>query len=84
MPLYPVINKNTGETKELSMTIAEWEKWKEENFKDGWDRDWSCGCASAAESGFWQDKLSKSHPSWNEILKKAKKSGGMNAKMDTL
>ena len=34
MPLYPVVNKNTGETKELSMTIAQWEEWKEENFKN--------------------------------------------------
>jgi hypothetical protein len=84
MPTYPVINKNTGETKELSMTISEWEKWKEENFKDGWDRDWSQGCASACEVGEWKDKLSKSHPSFNEVLKKAKKAGGMNSKIDTL
>jgi len=84
MPLYPVINKNTGETKELSMTISEWEKWKEENFKDGWDRNWSEGCASACEVGEFKDKLRTKHPSWNEVLKKAKKSGGMNAKMDTL
>jgi hypothetical protein len=84
MPLYPVINKNTGETKELSMTISEWEKWKEENFKDGWDRHWICGCASLGEVGEWKDVLNKKHPSFNEVLKKAKKSGGMNSKMDTL
>jgi len=84
MPLYPVINKNTGETKELSMTISEWEKWKEENFKDGWDRNWICGCASLGESGEWKDVLNRKHPSFNEVLKKAKKAGGMNAKMDTL
>jgi hypothetical protein len=84
MPLYPVVNKNTGETKELSMTIAQWEEWKEENFKNGWDRDWSQGCASAAEVGEWKDKLNKSHPSWNEVLGKAKKAGGMNSKVDIL
>ena len=84
MPTYPIINKNTGETKELIMSISEWEKWKDENFKDGWDRDWSEGCAGIGEVGEFQDKLKKSHPSWNEVLKKAKKAGGMNSKMETL
>lgn len=83
MPTYPIINKNTGETKELSMTISEWELWKEENFKDGWDRDWSQGCANSGECGELIDKLHKSHPSWNEVLKKVKKSGGSKSKMDT-
>jgi len=71
LPIYPVINKATGETQELEMTISDWEKWKSENFKNGWDRDWSQGCASPGEAGFWQDKLSSNHPSWNEVLKKA-------------
>jgi hypothetical protein len=82
MPLYPVINKNTGETKELSMTIAEWEKWKEEN--PDFQRNWEMGCASLGEVGEWKDVLNRKHPSFNEVLKKVKKSGGMNAKMDTL
>ena len=82
MPLYPVINKNTGETKELSMTIAEWEKWKEEN--PDFQRNWEMGCASLGEVGEWKDRLNKSHPSFNEVLKKVKKSGGINSKMDTL
>lgn len=82
MPLYPVINKNTGETKELSMTIAEWEKWKEEN--PDFQRNWEMGCAYLGESGEWKDRLNKAHPSWNSVLQKSKKSGGMNSKMDTL
>lgn len=84
MPLYPVINKNTGETQELKMTIAEWGDWKKENFPDGWDRDWSQGCASAGQAGEWKDSLRKSHPSWNEILKKTKKSAGMGNRVETL
>lgn len=73
MPIYPVINKNTGETKELEMSISSWEKWKEENFKNGWDRDWSQGCASSQEVGDWQNKLISKHPSWNQVLENASK-----------
>jgi hypothetical protein len=36
------------------------------------------------EVGEWKDVLNKKHPSFNHILKKAKKAGGMNSKMDTL
>ena len=43
MPTYPVINKTTGETQELRMTVAEYEKWKTNN-PDG-DKDWSQGIA---------------------------------------
>jgi hypothetical protein len=82
MPIYPIINTETGEQKEVSMSISEWEEFKEENIL--WVRDWSQGCASFGEHGEWKDKLQKSHPSWNSILQKAKKSGGMNARMETL
>jgi hypothetical protein len=82
MPLYPVINKNTGETKELNITMSEWEVFKEEN--PDWSRHWEMGCASLGEVGEWKDVLNKKHPSFNEVLKKAKKAGGINSKMDTL
>ena len=82
MPLYPVINKNTGETKELNITMSEWEVFKEEN--PDWSRHWDMGCASLGEVGEWKDVLNKKPPSFNHILKKAKKAGGMNSKMDTL
>jgi hypothetical protein len=83
MPTYPIIHKETGEQKEVSMSITEWEKFKEHNSE--WIRDWPQGCASLGENGDWKDKLAKSHPSWNEVLKKSKKSGGMNAsRMETL
>ncbi len=31
MPTYPVINLKTKETKELSMTMLEYDKWKKDN-----------------------------------------------------
>ena len=37
MPTYPVINKNTGETQELRMSVAEYEQWKTDN--PDWDKD---------------------------------------------
>jgi DNA-binding transcriptional regulator PaaX len=81
MPLYPVINKNTGETKELSMTISEWEIFKEENPE--WQRNWEMGVANIGEIGEMNDKLRTRHPSWGDVLKKVKKSGGSKSKMDT-
>ena len=40
MPTYPVINKVTGEQKQVTMTVPEWDQWKEDN--PDWHRDWSC------------------------------------------
>tara|TARA_B100000287_G_C20194087_1_gene607396 strand:- start:213 stop:566 length:354 start_codon:yes stop_codon:yes gene_type:complete len=39
MPVYPVINHKTGERKDLNLTIANYQKWREEN--PDWDRDWT-------------------------------------------
>ena len=41
MPSYPVKNLKTGETKELSMTVQEYEDFRKEN--PDWDKDWSQG-----------------------------------------
>ena len=58
MPTYPVINKTTGETKELSMTVSEYEQWKIDN--PDWDKDWSAGVASSiSEVGAWRNKVPK-------------------------
>jgi hypothetical protein len=85
MPIYPIINKDTGEQKEITLSLDEWETFKKEN--PMWSRDWSdpSTAPNSAEVGEWKDKLNKSHPSWNEILRKSKKAGGMNAsRMETL
>lgn len=75
MPTYPIVNKITGEQKEITMSISDWDKWKEKN-KD-WKRDWSdpTTAPNSCEAGEWKDKLSKRYPGWNEVLKSAKKAG---------
>jgi len=78
MPTYPVKHKETGETKELFMTMLEYEKWKEENPK--WNKDWSQGCAGIGEVGDWRNKLTSKHPSWNEVLGRAQKMPGSTVK----
>jgi hypothetical protein len=71
MPTYPVINKESGEKKELSMTMKAYDEWKEAN--PDWDRDWQAGVAGVGEIGEVYDKLKKSHPGWNDVLYKASK-----------
>ena len=41
MPIYNVVNKETGEKQEFQMSISSYEKWREEN--PDWDKDWSAG-----------------------------------------
>jgi hypothetical protein len=78
MPTYPLIHKETGEKKELSMTMLEYVKWKEQNPE--WDKDWSAGVAGVGEVGEWKDKLKKSHPGWNDVLHRVKKMPASNIK----
>jgi len=74
MPTYPVVNKETGEKKELSMSMVAYDEWRKEN--PNWDKDWSEGCAGLGEVGEWRDKLITKNPSWNDVLYKASKSPG--------
>ena len=69
MPTYPVINKVTGEQKDIHMTVTQWTKWSEEN--PDWQRDWSdpSTCPASGEVGDWRDKMSKTHPGWTDIMK---------------
>lgn len=80
MATYPVINKETGEQKEVTMSVHDWDKWKAENPE--WDRDWSdpSTCPSAGEVGEWRDKLIKKNPGWNDVLAKAAKAPGSRVK----
>jgi hypothetical protein len=84
LPTYPIINQETKEQKEITLSIDEWEEFKKEN--SFWIRDWSDPktAPNTAEVGEWKDKLNKSHPSWNSVLNKAKKAGGMNSRVETL
>ena len=69
MPTYPVVNQKTGDKKELSMTMAEYSTWRDEN--PDWDKDWNAGVANLGEVGEIYDKLKKTHPGWNDVLHKA-------------
>ena len=78
MATYPVRNKETGETKEVIMSVHAWDKWKEDN--PDWSRDFSdpSTCPGVGEVGEWKDKLVRSKPGWNEVLDRASRQPGAN------
>ncbi len=78
MATYPVKNTKTGETKEVIMSVHDWDKWKEDNPE--WTRDFSdpSTCPGVGEVGEWKDKLVKSKPGWNEVLDRASRQPGAN------
>ena len=78
MPTYPVKNLETGEKKELSMTISQYEEWRKEN--PNWDKDWAAGVAAVGEVGDWKDKLRKTKPGSNDVLKKVQQVPGSTVK----
>jgi len=69
MATYPVINKQTGEQKNVVLSVHDWDQWKEDN--PDWDRDWSdpSTCPASGEVGEWRDKMAKTHPGWADIMK---------------
>ena len=76
MPTYPVINQKTKEKKELSMTMKEYDEWRNDPENSGWDKDWQAGVAGLGEVGEWRDKLITRNPSWNDVLGQASKVAG--------
>ena len=80
MAVYPVVNLKTGEQKEVSMSVHDWDQWREDN--PDWSRDYSdpTTCPSVGEVGEVYDKLKKSHPGWNDVLHKASKAPGSRVK----
>ena len=81
MATYPVVNTKTGETKEVVMSIHDWDQWCTDN--PNWLRDYSdpSTLPGFGEVGEWNDKLINKNPGWGEVLKKAEKSGGINARL---
>ena len=71
MPTYPVLNKNTGEKKELSMSMKDYDQWRKDN--PDWDKDWNAGIGGhmdgtpKAEDGFKEvmSKVQAAHPRSN-------------------
>ena len=80
MATYPVFNKETGEQKEVVMSIHDWDQWKIDN--PDWHRDFSdpSTCPGVGEVGDWQNKLLNKHPSWNDVLGRAQKMPGSKVK----
>ncbi len=80
MATYPVKNTKTGETKEVVMSVHDWDKWKEDN--PDWTRDFSdpSTCPGVGEVGEWRNKLIKSKPGWNEVLDRASRQPGATVK----
>jgi hypothetical protein len=71
MPTYNVINKNTGEKKEFSMTMKAYDQWRKDN--PDWDKDWQAGIAGTTygkpkqSDGFKEvmSKIQSEHPRAN-------------------
>tara|TARA_B100000287_G_C20167803_1_gene596933 strand:+ start:251 stop:502 length:252 start_codon:yes stop_codon:yes gene_type:complete len=76
MATYPVINKDTGEQKEVVMSVHDWDQWKDDN--PDWTRDFSdpSTMPGIGEVGDMYDKLRIKHPGWNQVLDKASKQPG--------
>jgi len=76
MATYPVKNTKTGETKEVILSVHDWDQWKEDN--PDWLRDFSdpSTCPGVGEVGEWKDKLVKSKPGWNDVLDRASRQPG--------
>ena len=76
MATYPVVNTKTGEQKEISMSVHDWDKWKDEN--PDWTRDYSdpSTMPCVGEVGEWRNKLVAKKPGWNEVLERAQKQPG--------
>jgi predicted ribonuclease YlaK len=79
MAIYPVIHKETGEQKEVTLSVHEWDQWKEDN--PDWQRDWrSINLSSTWGVGEWRDKLVAKNPGWNDVLRKSIKSTWFKSK----
>ena len=76
MATYPVINKETGEQKEVVLSVHKWNEWCKEN--PDWTRDWSDPSTApmATDVGDWKDKLRRTKPGWNDVLHKAQQAPG--------
>ena len=80
MATYPVVNKETGEQKEVVMSVNDWDQWCTDN--PDWSRDYSdpSTMPGVGEVGEWKDKLRKKNPGWNDVLRRAGKVAGSRVK----
>ena len=76
MPTYPLKNLKTGETKELMMSMKEYDQWRKDN--PDWDKDWSKGAGGVVSAT--GDVYSRTDGGWNEVLSKVGQVPGSNVK----
>ena len=77
MARHDVINKETGETKIISVLLMK----SNSGTLTTPSNDWSHGCASGVEEvGSWKTKLANNHSGWKHILDKVKASPKSQAK----
>jgi hypothetical protein len=79
---YPVVNKHTGECKNIESSIHDIMDWYEAN--PDWERDWSQGAASLGEVGEWKTKNVKKNPGWKDVLNKVREVPGNTLAKDNL
>ena len=79
---YPVVNKVTGEKKNIERSCHDILEWYEEN--PDWERDWEQGVAGIAEIGEWKTKNVVKNPGWKDVLDGVRKVPGNTLAKDNL
>ena len=72
MPTYPIKNNQTGEEKELIMSMKEYDQWRKDNPE--WDKDWSKGSGGVVSAV--GDVYSRTDGGWNEVLSRVSEMPG--------
>jgi|TARA_B100001287_G_C22481547_1_gene434591 hypothetical protein len=77
---YPVRNKETGEEKEIVMSIHDWDQWLSDNPQ--WERYYTPYNAPVmgVEMGDPFNKIYTKHPGWKDVISKAQQQPGSNLK----
>ena len=76
MPTYPIKNNQTGEEKELIMSMKEYDQWRKDN--PDWDKDWSQGSGGVVSAV--GDVYSRTDGGWNEVLSRVSEMPGSKVK----
>ena len=79
---YPVVNKVTGERKNIERSVHDIMEWYEEN--PDWERDWGQGVAGIAELGEWKTTNVNKNPGWKDVLDQVRKVPGNTLSKDNL
>ena len=76
MPTYPIKNNQTGEEKELIMSMKEYDQRRKDNPE--WDKDWSKGSGGVVSAV--GDVYSRTDGGWNEVLSRVSEMPGSKVK----